>query len=557
MSPDRLPCRCASALVTAASSPWPFTGMASTWFPADRTTACAFGRLRPAEKYFAATRPIQSTAWPSARSPLFWPAEAWTVLPACGTSRRRAWNLYRLPHKDVVMQVIWDSTGDLLTVSQDGTARMFDMGSGDELVRLYQTGHLSAAALVRGSKRVVTGGYDDGAHTSTVRVWDAGKAGEALRLPHEDTRDAVFSPDGKHIVTVGETHFAQLWDLPDGKLRAKLDHNDFVSEAVFRPNSKQVVTTGWDGAVRVWDTDTGKMVAEMHHDGRVGTAAFSPDGTLLATAGFEDGSARVWSVDSWQQVHQLMHTGLVESLRRMFQPLGGVRSLTFASDGKLVTSGQDGTVRLWNVQTGQELLRLPVNGYADSVAFTPDGKYLVTDSEKEVSVWSWPSGTKVNTLDKGSDQFLTLLGLSPDGRLILLGSMDQKAVQVRTLPDLKQIASLLHEHTVFSARFNRNGSLLLTASQDTTARLWDTSRWQEVARLKTNGIVYNARFSTDESLLATASGEGLTRIWITPTGDLVATACSRLTRNLTDEEWRQYLGSEPYAATCQLAVGKH
>jgi len=465
--------------------------------------------------------------------------------------------LYRLAHKDVVTQVIFDSTGNLLTVSQDGTARMWDMGSGDELVRLYQPGHLSAAALVTGARRVVTGGYDEGTHTSIVRVWDAGKAGEALRLPHEDTRDAVFSPDGKHMATVGETHFAALWDLPEGKLKAKLDHNDFVSEAVFRPNSKQVVTTGWDGAVRVWDTETGKMVAEMHHEGRVGTAAFSPNGALMATAGFEDGSARLWSVDSWQEVHRLMHTGLVESLRRMFQPQGGVRFLTFTTDGKLVTSGQDGTVRLWNVETEQELLRLPVNGYGASVAFTPDGRYCVTDSEKEITIWSWPSGTKVNTLDKGSDQFLSLLGLSPDGRLILLGSMDQKAVQVRTIPDLKQIASLLHENTVFSARFSRNGSLLLTASQDTTARLWDTSRWQEVARLKTNGIVYDAQFNPDESLLVTASGEGLARIWITPTTDLVATACSRLTRNLTEEEWRQYLGSEPYAATCQLATGTH
>jgi WD40 repeat protein len=478
-----------------------------------------------------------------------------------GTARvwdlSKGMELYRLTHKDVVTQVIWDSSGNLLTVSQDGTARLWDMTSGDELVRLYQSGHLSAAALVPGSSRMVTGGYDEGAHTSTVRVWDSGKSGEAMRLPHEDTRDAVFSPDGKHIATLGETHFAQLWDLPEGKLKAKLPHDNFISAVLFSPDNKQVVTTGWDGAVRVWDVETGKMLADLRHEGRAGKAEFSPNGRLLATAGFEDGSARIWSVDSWQEVRRLMHTGVVETLRRMMPPQGGVRYLSFTPNGKLVTSGQDGTVRVWNVENGEELLRLPVGGYGQDVAVTPDGRYLVTDSENEIDVWSLPAGARVTTLNKGSDRFLALLGLSPDGRLALLSSMDQRAVQVRTMPDLKQIASLLHENTVFSAEFNREGRLLLTASQDTTARLWDTTRWQELVRLKTNGIVYKAHFSPDESLLVTASGEGQARVWITPTADLAATACSRLTRNLTEEEWRQYLGSEPYATTCKLAPAKH
>ena len=60
-----------------------------------------------------------------------------------------------------------------------------------------------------------------------------------------------------------------------------------------------------------------------------------------------------------------------------------------------------------------------------------------------------------------------------------------------------------------------------------------------------------AAFSPDGKLLATASREDRTaRLWLWQPKDLIAEACARLTRNLTQEEWRQYLGAEPYRETC-------
>ena len=461
---------------------------------------------------------------------------------------------FRLQHKDVVTAMMWDPVGNLLTVSLDGTARLWDMNSGDERARMFHPGGLDAAAIDSKGRRVVTASWE----TGLVRVWDVSKTGEAVQLPHDDMRDAVFSPDGKHIATVGGTYFAQLWGFPDGNLVAHLPHQDFVQEVAFSPDSKRVVTSGWDGAARVWDVDTGKMLADLHHDGRVTMAQFSPDGRLLVTGGWEDGSARIWDTATWQQVRRLMHTGLTESLRQISKPEGGVRFLAFAPNGTmLATSGQDGTVRLWNFQTGEEILRLAHNGFADSVCFSPDSRYLVSDSEKEVVVWSLPSGARVTTLDKGTDRFMVLLSLSPDGNLVLLGSQKQKGVQVRSMPDLKIVARLMQEHSVFAGRFNHDGSRLLTASQDTTARLWDTRTWQEVTRLNTNGIVYGARFSPDERFLVTASGEGMARVWLTSTRDLTVAACRRMARNLTPEEWRQYFGTEPGPPTCELSSRLH
>lgn len=61
-------------------------------------------------------------------------------------------------------------------------------------------------------------------------------------------------------------------------------------------------------------------------------------------------------------------------------------------------------------------------------------------------------------------------------------------------------------------------------------------------------------FSPDGKWVATASGR-TARVWLRRSEDLIAEACARLTRNLTLEEWRQYVGDEPYRKTCPNLPG--
>ena len=63
-------------------------------------------------------------------------------------------------------------------------------------------------------------------------------------------------------------------------------------------------------------------------------------------------------------------------------------------------------------------------------------------------------------------------------------------------------------------------------------------------------MVNRVGFSPDSRRLATSCEDFQVRLWHWRTADLVAAACGRLPRNLTREEWREYLGEEPYRATC-------
>ena len=87
-------------------------------------------------------------------------------------------------------------------------------------------------------------------------------------------------------------------------------------------------------------------------------------------------------------------------------------------------------------------------------------------------------------------------------------------------------------------------------ARTTSARVWEISDRREVARISHEGSVTAITFSPDGNYLITCAESGLEQQWRWRHQHLIEEACSRLTRNLTPEEWHQYLGDEPYQRTC-------
>ncbi|HVS38076.1 MAG TPA: serine/threonine-protein kinase [Gemmataceae bacterium] len=110
------------------------------------------------------------------------------------------------------------------------------------------------------------------------------------------------------------------------------------------------------------------------------------------------------------------------------------------------------------------------------------------------------------------DDRVTAASFSPDGRLLVTASCDHTA-RLWDVASGKELQRFLHDGAVNAASFSPDGRLLVTASSDETARVWDLASGKERQRLQPGGQVYAASFSPDGRLLVTASNDRTAWLW--------------------------------------------
>jgi WD40 repeat protein len=230
-------------------------------------------------------------------------------------------------------------------------------------------------------------------------------------------------------------------------------HTAAVRKVLFTPDARQLISVGQDKAIRFWDVNTGQMLRVLRPPagpgawGDLRAGALSPDGTTLAVAG--------WGIvegpnKKYAGVHLItLATGAMRTLRGHSDT---VNALAFSRDGKLLASGgQDKTVRVWEIASGECLCTL--EGHRDTVyalAFSPTGEQLVSASNDGTGrIWSLESG-KAEAVLRGAHA-LYAAAWSPDGKVIVTGGRDSEGVRVwspdgrlrRTLPVVRDVAEHL------------------------------------------------------------------------------------------------------------------
>ena len=257
-----------------------------------------------------------------------------------------------------------------MSASKDGTARVWDVRSGQAIAELkgHKATVLSAGFSPDGT-RVVTASEDH-----TARVWEAssGKTIVVLEGHTAAVPSAVFSPDGTRILTASYDHTARVWDASSGRIVTELKgHTDTVASALFSPDGTRVVTASLDRTAKVWDPSSGKIIAELKgHEDCVLSAVFSPDGARVVTAS-QDATAQVMGDDARARVSRCSRGMPVSS--------GRPRSVPTADSS--LTASADFTARIWDPDSGKSLAE--VMGHRSMVqraSFSPDGTRLLTAS---------------------------------------------------------------------------------------------------------------------------------------------------------------------------------
>ncbi|GBD51975.1 hypothetical protein D3800_02345 [Microcystis aeruginosa NIES-298] len=248
---------------------------------------------------------------------------------------------------------------------------------------------------------------------------------------------------------------------------------------------------------------------------------FSPDGKTLVSGSW-DNTIKLWNVETGQEIRTLKgHDSYVNSVN-------------FSPDGKTLVSGSaDNTIKLWNVETGKlwdvetgEEIRT-LKGHDNSVLsvnFSPDGKTLVSGSvDKTIKLWNVETGQEIRTL-KGNDSAVYSVNFSPDGKTLVSGSVD-KTIKLWNVETGQEIRTLKgHDDLVTSVNFSPDGKTLVSGSWDKTIKLWNVETGQEIRTLKGHdNFVYSVNFSPDGKTLVSGSWDKTIKLWNVETGQEIRT----------------------------------
>jgi WD40 repeat protein len=301
----------------------------------------------------------------------------------------------------------------VVTASADGTARIWDLHP-DLSLDTVATGTSSSELVATSAdgRRIVSVSRDGDAV-----VWTPGRNG-LVRLDGKlSTLYApVFSADGRRVLAAGEGDVARMWDANTGvTLTEYRGHKGGVRSAALSPDGALVVTGGEDATVRLWDAGNGRQRHMLTgHTARIGTVQFSPDGRRIVSAGVgvdakDDSRAFIWSADG-------------KLLTRLEGTVQELHSSAFSQDGRMIVGeGERGKATVWDAQSGRRLMDFDVTRILGiNATFSRDGSRIVTtDDDGVVRLWSTRAPREQPVTFRGDSDESDEAQLSRDGRWLL------------------------------------------------------------------------------------------------------------------------------------------
>lgn len=325
--------------------------------------------------------------------------------------------------EDGSMSVFEERGATAVTFSPDGKyigtgrggapeTRLWNRETGEKLHQFKISGALVVAFTPDSKRYIAPSGYRN---ELEVREVVSGKLLRKITTKGIQIVDLSVSPDGKRLAVTGHNPGVGIWDLETGKQIASngSGHDEAVRHMRYSPDGKRVVTAGMDGRVAIWDASTGELLQEplVGSQNWAGAAEFSRDGKLVVTSSLADKN-HVWDIATGKEIGRFKGHGST----------GARYSIAAPGDGRLISFGVDGRLRISDIKTGEASVehviipgRTGRSGTHNPSAISADGSTFAVSIGKEIQVYDVASGKRRASIKTTGD---FAVALSPDGKLV-------------------------------------------------------------------------------------------------------------------------------------------
>ena len=308
-------------------------------------------------------------------------------------------------------------------------------------------------------------------------------------------RRAVFSPDGKLLVSVSEDHQVIVWDFVRRmRLKTLTDHTGPVITVAFSPDGKWFVTGGQDQTAILWNAASfQKELVWNDQHGPVISAGFSPDASVLAYA--TDAGLTMRETKSWSKIKDIP------------SGLGGHGCYTFLDHSRLIA---DSRGNVWEIASGNT--KISDGAWQGNwMALSPDEKRAVSVDAVGLLKTVDLANPKSSQVQPAHHDHGRAIDYSPDGKLIASGA---ERVLLWDATTMTKIAPLEYDSAVWSVAFSPDGRWLVSTHGDGSILIWDVINRELEANLRHHSAGVRAiAFSPDAKRLVSGSEDQSVILW--------------------------------------------
>lgn len=377
---------------------------------------------------------------------------------------------------DPVAQLGCSDDGSVIITADSLTLRIWDGKTGKKTGSIDFKGHTGAIALSPdGSKYALSRGTDLG-------VWDV-KTGERLPVEFENNGAVLcvaWHPRQPKLLVGSNNGHAMIWGFgPGAKNPILMGHRGPMRAACWDQEGKLLLTGDDDHAATLWDAETLRRLKSfpVGHWG-VSSVALNRDGSQAVVAGQHEDLATLWDTKKAEKIHTFAGPRAIHTVR-------------WSADGRRVlTAGQDSTLKIWDPKTGQleKNLTLPHDWVMDAQFNHNGSRIAACYSSFRASItyiWDVAEGKRVRAFEGHADG-VTHLCWNPDSTQLATASRDRTII-LWEASGKKRHTLRGHAASITSLSWSPNGEFLASGSYDGSTRIWDVKTGQEVCRLMSFG----------------------------------------------------------------------